>query len=169
VYKNASAATEKTQIEIKGLTPYGIHRYELEEFCSSRFDTTIIRLPGLFGKGLKKNVIYDLIHNNNVDKIHSEGVYQYYNLADIWKDIETAVDSNLKLVNFATEPVSTKEVAAECFGMDFDNAPEGVQPAFWDMHTIHADKYGASGNYIRSKQKVIEDIKSYVISEKELL
>jgi nucleoside-diphosphate-sugar epimerase len=166
VYKNASAATEKTQIEIKGLTPYGIHRYELEEFCSSRFDTTIIRLPGLFGKGLKKNVIYDLIHDNNIDKIHCEGVYQYYNLADIWKDIETAINSNLKLVNFATEPVSTKEVASVCFEMDFDNKPVDVEPAFWDMHTVNAGSYGLSGNYIRTKQAVLDGVKEFVSKEK---
>jgi hypothetical protein len=93
-------------------------------------------------------------------------VYQYYNLADIWKDIETAINSNLKLVNFATEPVSTKEVASVCFEMDFDNKPVDVEPAFWDMHTVNAGSYGLSGNYIRTKQAVLDGVKEFVSKEK---
>jgi len=33
-------------------------------------------LPGLFGDGLKKNVIYDLMNNNLPDKIQAEGKYR---------------------------------------------------------------------------------------------
>ena len=169
VYKNARGATEDTPIELEGLTPYGTHLYELEEFCSKHFSTTIIRLPGLFGTGLKKNVIYDLLHDNNVEKIHSEGVYQYYNLGTIWADIQRALDFELKLVNFATEPVSTKEVARECFGRDFINEPEGVQPGYWDMHTVHAAVYTSEGQYIQSKRQVLDGIKTFVANQKEAL
>src|SRR5690606_1414003 len=116
---------------------------------------------------LKKNVIYDLLHDNMVEKIHSEGVYQYYKLGNIWKDIQVALDNNLSLINFATEPTSTKEVAAYCFGMDnFSQKPEGVQPAFWDMHSKYASVYGGAEPYLYSKQQVLEDIKAFVESER---
>ncbi len=162
VYKNPNGANEDTAIDTDGLLPYGKNRYYLEQFCKDHFDTTIVRLPGLFGSGLKKNVIFDLLNDNNVDRIHRDGVYQYYNLGNIWKDIQTALVNNVSLVNFATPPVSTEEVARDCFGMEFTNTPEDVKPAFWDMHTKYADLYGGDGEYICTKQQELVDIKAFV-------
>lgn len=166
VYKNPNGANEDTGIETEGLTPYGVNRYYLEQFCHENFDTTVVRLPGLFGNGLKKNVIFDLLHDNNVEKIHKDGVYQYYNLDNIWKDINVALDNNVELVNLATSPVSTEEVAKEAFGVEFTNAPEDVNPAFWDMHSKYADLYGGEGDYLYTKQQELADIKAFVDREK---
>ena len=162
VYKNPNGANEDTLIETDGLLPYGVNRYYLEQFCRDNFDTTILRLPGLFGEGLKKNVIFDLLNNNNADRIHKDGVYQYYSLGNIWKDIQVALDNNLPLVNLATPPVSTEEVARGCFGIDFTNTPEDVKPAFWDMHSKYADVYGGEGDYLYSKDQELADIKAFV-------
>lgn len=163
VYKNPNGADESTPTELEGLLPYGVNRLHLEKFVSDNFDSTVVRLPGLFGKGLKKNVIFDLLHNNLIENIHHAGTYQYYNLANIWRDVNIAVDNNLKLVNFATEPVRTDEVAKHCFGIsDFKQEPEGVTPAYWDMHSIHADLYGGQAPYLYAKHQVLEDIKSFV-------
>lgn len=42
---------------------YGRHRREVERFCASRFETClIVRLPALFGPGLRKNFIFDLLN-----------------------------------------------------------------------------------------------------------
>lgn len=42
---------------------YGRHRRELEAFVENRFDNSlIVRLPALFGKGLRKNFIFDLLN-----------------------------------------------------------------------------------------------------------
>lgn len=166
VYKNPNGATEDTPIETDGLLPYGVNRYYLEEWCRENFDTTIVRLPGLFGEGLKKNVIYDLLHGNMVEKIHADGKYQYYNLANIWKDIEVALENKLPLVNLATPPVSTEEVAREAFGEEFTNRPEGVVPARWDMHSKYADLYGGEGDYLYTKDQELADIKAFVEAEK---
>lgn len=162
VYKNPNGANEDTPIDTDGLSPYGLNRYHLEQFCQKNFDTTIIRLPGLFGNGLKKNVIFDLLNDNNVDRIHKDGVYQYYNLGNIWKDIQTALNNNLPLVNFATPPVSTEEVARECFGIEFTNAPDDVKPAYWDMHSKYAQLYGGEGEYLYTKASELADIKAFV-------
>jgi nucleoside-diphosphate-sugar epimerase len=162
VYNNPNGADEDSPIELDGLTPYGANRYHLEQFCRDNFDTTIVRLPGLFGEGLKKNVIYDILHDNNVDKIHKDGVYQYYNLDNIWKDINIAINNNLALVNLATPPISTEEVAKYAFGIDFNNMPDGVKPAYWDMHSKYAGVYGSEGNYLYSKQQELDDIKLFI-------
>lgn len=162
VYKNPNGSDEDTIIDLDGLTPYGVNRYHLEKFCSNSFDVTIVRLPGLFGKGIKKNVIFDLLNNNNIHKIHKDSIYQYYDLGNIWKDITKALDNNLSLVNFATPPVATKEVARECFQVDFTNMPRDVFPAFWDMHSKYGSLYGGKDHYICTKEEELTQIKKFV-------
>lgn len=166
IYKNPNGVDEDTPIDTDGLLPYGANRYHLEQFCRDTFDTTIVRLPGLFGQGLKKNVIYDLLYDNMVDKIHHAGSYQYYNLANLWKDINIALDNNLALVNMAVEPVTTKELAKVCFGMDFTNEPEGITPAAWDMHSKYAEVFGGTPPYLYGRDQVLADIAAFVAKER---
>lgn len=169
VYKHPINVDEDTKIETVGLLPYGVNRFYLENYCRESFDTTIIRLPGLYGDGIKKNVIFDLLHNNELDKIHKDGVYQYYNLDNIWGDIEIALKHGLPLLNLATPPVSTEEVAKEAFGMEFTNLPENVKPAIFDVRTKYAKIFG-NGNqddYICSKEQELSEIRNFVGRYKE--
>jgi len=54
---------ENTQYKTDKLTPYGKNRLYLENELRKIYPTVlIIRLPALFGEGLKKNFIYDLIN-----------------------------------------------------------------------------------------------------------
>lgn len=63
VFKNPRGADENTVIDTDGLHPYGYDRYVLECKVRERYpDALIIRLPGLFGKNIKKNFIYDYIN-----------------------------------------------------------------------------------------------------------
>ena len=63
VFKNPRGADENTVIDTQGLHPYGYDRYILEcKVRESYPDALIVRLPGLFGKNIKKNFIYDYIN-----------------------------------------------------------------------------------------------------------
>ncbi|SEQ35853.1 sugar nucleotide-binding protein [Butyrivibrio sp. TB] len=63
VFKNPVDVTENSEIETRDLHAYGYNRYELELWVRRNFpDALIIRLPGLFGKNIKKNFIYDFIN-----------------------------------------------------------------------------------------------------------
>ena len=63
VYKNPVNVNEDSEIEIEGLLPYGLNRYQLEKLVEENFPQhLIVRLPGLYGDNIKKNFIYDLIH-----------------------------------------------------------------------------------------------------------
>jgi hypothetical protein len=54
---------EETDIDTEGLLAYGLNRYRLECMVRERYpDALIVRLPGLFGRGIKKNFIYDYIN-----------------------------------------------------------------------------------------------------------
>ena len=132
---------------------------------AERFPTLIIRLPGLFGKGLKKNVIFDFLHGNRLEMIPADGVFQFYGLDRLWTDVQTARNSPLRLVNFATEPVSVREVARKVFDVEFDNAGP-TQPPRYDVRSIHAELFGGRQGYIQDSATVIASLTRYVGSER---
>jgi len=161
VYPKPVGVDEDTLVDSSSLQPYGQHRFLFEEFVRGRFrDVCIIRLPGLFGKGIKKNFIYDLIHNNALDYTHKDSQFQFYDLSRIWHDIEIAMNNHLPLVNFATPPISAAELALTCFGIHFANVTE-KPPAFYDMHTKYAKLFQSQGNYLYSKQSILNGIKEF--------
>lgn len=64
VYDNPAGVDEDTHINQHALHPYGLHRLRLEQWAQQNFEDgklLIVRLPGLYGQGLKKNFLYDLI------------------------------------------------------------------------------------------------------------
>ena len=62
VYKEPNGKDEDRIMETEGLRRYGKDRLWLENKVSDSFDSLVIRLPGLYGKGLKKNFLYDYIN-----------------------------------------------------------------------------------------------------------
>ena len=63
VLKDPVGADENTLIDTEGLNAYGANRYVLEQFVRKEYpEALIIRLPGLFGKNIKKNFIYDYMN-----------------------------------------------------------------------------------------------------------
>jgi len=166
VYPSPIDVDETTPIDDSHLHPYGKHRLELENFVRDRFDAVVIRLPALFGRGLKKNIIYDFLHNNHVDKIHGDHVFQFYNLDHLWQDIETALQQSLSLVNFATEPISVKDVAREAFGLEFENRPDD-RLVRYDMKTKYSDLFDSKiEGYLYDKVQVLHELKQFVMKHR---
>jgi nucleoside-diphosphate-sugar epimerase len=63
VFKNPQGVDENSAIDTEDLHAYGLNRYKLELWVREKYpDALIIRLPGLFGKNIKKNFIYDYIN-----------------------------------------------------------------------------------------------------------
>ena len=176
---------------------YGKNRYYLEEWVKNNIsDYLIVRLPGLFGKNIKKNFIYDLINyipnmlssekyeeliskddyikdyyhlqENGFYKCQeltidekeklklyfkkigfsalnftdSRGSFQFYNLNNLWRDINIAINNNIKIINLATEPVTISEIYKYIFDKEFINE--------------------ISDN-IYSKDNILKDIKEFVM------
>jgi len=143
---------------------YGKHRLKFENFITSNFGgASVLRLSGLFGPGLKKNVIYDLINDNCLDMINPESRFQWYDLRNLWPDICTVLENNVKLVNLVNEPVRTGDIIKLFFSgkeVGSNPAPEG----FYDSRTLHGAIFGSSGHYIHSAGKVLGQIGDYVQS-----
>lgn len=63
VFKTPKNVDENSYIDTENLHAYGYNRYKLECWVRENYpNSLIIRLPGLFGKNLKKNFIYDFIN-----------------------------------------------------------------------------------------------------------
>lgn len=61
VYKTPDNVDENTVIDKNGLAAYGRDRLFLEEWVAANIKKHhIIRLPGLYGRGIKKNFLYDI-------------------------------------------------------------------------------------------------------------
>ena len=167
VYANPIDVDERTVVKVDGLHAYGRHRYRLEQFALQQHPSVLVmRLPGLFGRGIKKNVIFDLLNENNLSAIHRAGRFQYYALQHLWSDIQTALAHRLNLLNVATEPIRTDEVAKACFGTDFSNEPPESTPGSYDMRSVHANLFGGNDGYLYSKKQVLAELRDFVIEER---
>ena len=169
VFKEPVGVDEDTVIDAESTDPYGKNRFYLEEFVREHFEgASVIRLPGLFGHGLKKNFIYDLLHDNVLHLTHNESVFQFYGMKNLWANINLVLESGIPLINFATQPVVAKDVALNCYDMKFDNVTSNP-PANYDMRTKYGYIFGSSNNYTCSADSMFEQIREFVEEQKRLV
>lgn len=166
VYPDPVDVDETTKIDIDTCHAYGRHRLQLEKLISEKFDTHIIRLPGLFGKGLKKNIIYDFLNDNNLDQINSKSIFQFYYLEHLVDDIAAAIEKNIHLLNIATAPTSVADISEICLGKIFRNPDQDTLGAKYDYKSVHAEEFGGHNGYMYTKQQVLNDLKDYIQGER---
>ena len=165
VFKSPVGVDEDSVVEEEGLHAYGLHRRLLEKFVMSHFPRhLIVRLPGLVGPGLKKNVIYDFHNDNNLKAIESRGVFQFYPMVNLWWDIQRARQAGLQLVHLTAEPVSVADVAQQGFGKIFAQELAGI-PGRYDMQTRHAEVFGGHDRYQYSARETVQAIRAYAQTE----
>lgn len=165
VFKEPLGVDELTPVDESGLHPYGLHRRLLERFVEQHFPNyLIVRLPGLVGPGLRKNVIFDLLNTNNLHAIESRDIFQFYPMINLWYDIQTALEAGLSLVHLTAEPISVAEVSLQGFGRPFTQTQE-KPPARYDMQSLHGQIFGSPGQYQYSARETIQAIRAYVQSE----
>ena len=92
VYDDPIGVDEDAYIDIDKLSTYGKNRRLLEQYVEENFpEYLIVRLPALFGNGLKKNFIYDYIHiipsmltQKKFEELKKKDAYigGFYNLQD---------------------------------------------------------------------------------------
>lgn len=162
VYPVNSAVDEDFDCHNLDHHAYGRHRLAFEDFCREHFQNLlIVRLPGLFGTGLKKNVIFDMMNDNCLDVINPDSNFQYYYLKNLSDDIDKAESAGLKLVNFFTEPIATRIIHDRFFAdkqIGNDAAPKGA----YDMWTKHASLRNREGHYLYSKNEILEQLSEFL-------
>lgn len=119
VFKDPRNVDENSRVETEGLAAYGFNRYQLELWVRENFpDALIVRLPGLFGKNIRKNFIYDFLHRipfmltgrkmeefSARDKtLRSYYTLQgngYYKVRELSQDEETVLKEKFRALNFS--------------------------------------------------------------------
>jgi hypothetical protein len=162
VLPNVAGATEDTDCHAFESHAYGTHRLRLEDEFRSMFETlTIVRLPALFGAGLKKNVIFDLLNDNMLEKIEPRSRFQYYDLDGLWADIEKVVAAGLELIHLFPEPVKTGDIVTAFF----PESQIGTDPlpiVTYELATRHADLFGRDDGYIYGGDEVLARLGRFI-------
>jgi hypothetical protein len=158
---------EDDVIDASGNHPYGRHRFELERWLAHRFrKTRIIRLPALFGEGLKKNVMFDLLHGNQTDKINPLSIYQWYPLRRLASDIERIRACDIDLINLFPEPIQT----AEILGAFFPGAKVGPKttpaPAY-GLRTRYSEIFGGPPGRMLDRLTVLGELATFIAQERK--
>lgn len=170
VFKNPTAVDEQSHVEENKNSGYSHNRRLLELFVADHFSNhLIVRLPGLVGPGLRKNVIFDFLNDNNLQTIDSRGVFQFYPMINLWYDIEIAVNAGLNLIHLTAAPISVREVSKQIFKSPFEQVLTN-DPAKYDLRTRHAKLFGSEHpHYQYSSRETIQAIRAYAQSETKTL
>lgn len=156
MYGKTLGQNEDSTIDIKQTSAYGRNRYLLETYLCENFDTTTIRLPALFGEGLKKNVIFDLNNNNQIEKISLNTTFQWFYLPRLADIVSFATDRDIRVLNVATEPIKTVKIVEKHFP-ELKNRCLGQYNVRYDFKTI----YNETG-YLYDKETVMNDLEEYL-------
>ncbi len=223
VYEDSFHADEETPALGQGV--YGQNRSALESWVKENYENyLIVRLPALFGKGIKKNFIYDyikyipaLLNEEKFGQLSAEkpelkdyyslnekgfyacrsleepekeqlksvfkelgfsalnftdsrAVYQFYNLENLYADIQKALQKNIRVLNITTEPLSSNEVYQYLTGEEFTNEITET-PAHYDARTRFYEEMGGfaaedgNGGYLYRKDEILKEIKEFTVKE----
>ena len=204
VYADSREKDEQSPMTPDGLPAYGRNRLQLERWVREDYpNALIVRLPALYGIGLKKNFLFDLhtitpamlkpekytelaqksplvrdgytLADNGFYKLNgavdaaalraftdSRSRYQFYHLARLWQDVQTALQNGLTTLNLTTPPVTAAEVYTTVTGKaDWQN--ELPKPPFdYDLRSRHAALLGGADGYLCTKQQELDEICAFM-------
>ncbi|WP_341720184.1 hypothetical protein QQG74_10945 [Micromonospora sp. FIMYZ51] len=161
VYPEPRGVDETTRLDpARHPQAYGRNRARLERFVQEHYPRClVVRLPALFGPGLRKNLIYDLTTGRTEEYCHHESTFQFYDLVRLTRDIELAVAAGLTVLNLATEPLAAQTVAQQVFGRTL--TCESVPKVDYDMRTRHGAVFGVDGPYVCARDEVLAGLRAF--------
>tara|TARA_Y100000034_G_C6850027_1_gene385551 strand:+ start:132 stop:863 length:732 start_codon:yes stop_codon:yes gene_type:complete len=137
--------------------PYGYHRAMFEKFMIDNFENLrTIRLPIVYGPNFKKNYLYDLINENNLQKICLKSKVQFYDVRNLIKDLGLFWKIKSKIVNLATEPVLVEDIVKKYFYEDMRKCTSNKI-----FQTDMMTKYSKS-NYFYTKEQTLFNIGEFL-------
>lgn len=110
VYGELSGVTEMSNENPSN--SYGESRDFLAKTLSSFCPTTSIRLPGLFGPNLKKNLLYDIKHERRdfISNVNRNSTFQWIDVRKAIEMANTFYAEEMEKVNIVTEPISVVDI-----------------------------------------------------------
>lgn len=165
VFPNPVGVDERSAIQEDDLQPYGRHRRILEKFVEANFQNhLIVRLPGLIGPGLRKNAVFDLHNDNNVNAIDSRGSFQFYPMVNLYSDLRQAQQAGIRLLHLTSTPISVATIAESVFDRPFSNELSR-SPVSYDFRSVHPLGSTRSPGYQYDQRDILLAMRCYRQSE----
>jgi hypothetical protein len=168
IYQNELNKSNENDIPPIPELNYGSIRLLFEHFVKDRLKYNklkIIRLPALYGKRIKKNILYDLLNDNNISNIPWNSKFQWYNVDKLFIDTEKILNSNksdkVQIINLFTEPIETS-IITSLFGLSKEDVNTLSEGAHYNCQTI----YYNSG-FIETKDEVLHQIQEFIKTYKK--
>ena len=223
VFDDVSAGYDEESVSYEATKAYGRNRRSFEARLQASFpDIRILRLPALFGLGLKKNFVFDILNpvpsflkTDRFESLqrrlnpsllgvltdlyrydpvltmmvldrpaldrssakpeleqaimsekmeaarftNSASQFQYFDLSLLANYIDAVIESDLRIVNIWSEPISAEDIHVELRGAPFSNdAPTVVRE---DMHTIHAERFGGVEPYMFDRTDTLARLRAF--------
>mgnify|MGYP003546885171 CR=1 FL=1 len=161
VYRDPTGVNERSPTPKDGLHAYGLNRLRVEEWVRERYEHhLILRLPGLYGAGLKKNLIFDALTGGDLSGFDARARFQFYDLARIGAELIHAKAAGLSPVNLAVGPVTAADVVRTITGARHEVTLD-VPPPDYDMRTIHARVWEREGAYLQTAEECLAEIADF--------
>lgn len=171
-----------TEVDIfsKGYTAYGKHRGRLEAWLRQRVISKqircgiVLRLPAVFGTGLKKNYVWDLLTQSEyLHKVDLASYHQWYDLGMLPADLDAVIahsrhrekQCNVYTFNLFPEPVQTRTIVNRLFpDLISQCKQESNQPGFIDdVKTHHKSLWKSIQGYRYGQREVLERLEKFCL------
>ena len=90
---------------------------------------------------------------------HANSKFQFYGLHNLWRDIKRALDSDIRVLNLATEPLRAADIysALRIREMTARIAPKVLQ----DMRSQHSEHWGRDDGYLYSADATMAALSAF--------
>lgn len=166
VYNNVPLNSDESYPLQISTPDYGSNRLLFEKLVSTTLKyehLLIFRLPALFGKYIKKNILFDLLNNNEIHKIDHNSKYQWYNLEDLVNDTFNCLNelrSKLMIINLFSEPIATSDIL-KLFDIKESKADTKSKKIVYDFKT----NTNITG-YVKNQDQILLEIKKFIFDYK---
>ena len=159
VYTDLSTSTElsKTLTDIS----YGGNRRILEKLLSiNECQLYIFRLSGVFGKHLKKNIIYDLLNKrySEVGKYNVNSEFQFIEISATLKTCHELLNKSPGVYNLSSPPIRVSDLLNSFDWIkDITTIQEKSPIIKYDVKTL----YNGDANYMFNSEEVYESFEYF--------
>jgi hypothetical protein len=115
---------------------------------------------------LKKNAIFDLLHDRPVDAVPGNARFQFYDVERVWPDVKRILAADIRTANITAEPVEMSEVAARVFRRELPTPQADGAPSY-DVQSVHAARMGGTDGYWYDAESVFDGLLSFVANERK--
>lgn len=91
--------------------------------------------------------------------------FQYYNIENLWSDIEMAQNNNIKLLHLATEPLAAERIHMELTGKTMPDTQARIHHE--NMYSSYGKLWKGSGPYLADGNSILTQLKTFFENEKK--